>query len=281
MNILVAKNIGFCFGVDRAYDLSMDTLENCEESCHMLGHLVHNEDVVNKLEEKGLNFLFSTDEAKEGTVIIRAHGVGNSTIKELEKKNLNIVDATCPLVRKAQDKARALREENRQVVIIGKKDHPEVMALNGGIDEDGIVIEKEEEIDSLKGLKKVGIVMQTTQNPEAVYKIIKAIEKIVDDVEVRDTFCNTVTNRQKEAKELSQKTDLVLVIGSKNSSNTQSLVKVINEAGGNVQGIENQDDINKDWFKDGMNVGVISGTSAPRWIIEDVIKYLEEIKKEL
>jgi (E)-4-hydroxy-3-methyl-but-2-enyl pyrophosphate reductase len=279
MEIIIAENIGFCFGVERAYKLSLEALQESENGCQMLGNLVHNEEVVADLEKKGLKFVGSVDQVEKGTVIIRAHGVSDQTTEELKKKDIKIVDATCPLVKKAQDFARSLFNEGRKVIIIGEKNHAEVRAINGAIDDQGIVVESEEEIDVVPRDKTIGVVIQTTQDAKKTKEFLKRIEQSFKDVKIHETFCQAVSKRQDEVRELSDKVDLVLVVGSKTSANTQRLIEIVASDKGNVKGVETEQDINQDWFNKDIKVGLISGTSAPRWLINKVVEKLNEIKE--
>ncbi len=279
MEIIIAQNVGFCFGVDRAYNLSLESLKNNEE-CQMLGNLVHNEKVVEDLKKRGLSFISSVEQAHK-TVIIRAHGVGDRTIKELERKGVRIIDATCPLVKKAQDLARILHQEGRTVIIIGEKDHAEVRAINGAIDDTGIVVESEEEINLIAKDKPAGIVIQTTQDAKKIKRILKKAQEDFKDVKICETFCHSVMKRQEEVRSLAQTTDIILVIGSEKSANTQRLVEIARQEKENVYGVKDGESIDKKWFFRGARVGVISGTSAPKWIINEVIEKLNQIKKGL
>ena len=281
MQIIIAKNIGFCFGVERAYQISLDTLKKKNGDCQMLGNLVHNENVIADLKKKGLKFISSPDEAQKGLVIIRAHGVGDATIKELELKKVEIVDATCPLVKKAQDFARKLAKEGREVIIIGENNHAEVKAINGSIDNRGIIIESDKEIDKIPKDKRIGVVVQTTQNARKINKIIKRLKEIIIDIEFCDTLCDAVGKRQEEVREIASQRDIVLVVGSKNSANTQRLFEISKEINEKTFSVENKDSLDASIFFDGAEVGIISGTSAPIWIIEEIVDELKKIKENL
>jgi (E)-4-hydroxy-3-methyl-but-2-enyl pyrophosphate reductase len=280
MEIIIAQNIGFCFGVERAYKLSLKALNESQGKCQMLGNLVHNEKVINDLKQKGLEFISSVDQAGSGTVIIRAHGVADKIIKELEGKDVVVIDATCLLVKKAQDFARQLFKEKRQVIIIGEKDHAEVKAINGAIDNQGLVIESFKEIESIPRDKPIGIVIQTTQDAQKTKIFLEKIKQEFKDVVVHETFCHAVSKRQDEVRELANKVDFVLVVGSKTSANTQRLIEIVSSQNRKVYGIQDKKDIKKEWFNKDIKVGLISGTSAPGWIISQIVQELNEIKEE-
>jgi len=271
MEIILAQNIGFCNGVKNAYSLSLKALREEKKPCQMLGYLVHNEKVIERLEEKGLEFISSVEEAQEGTVIIRAHGAERKTITELQKKKVKIIDATCPLVKKAQDLASSLSQEGFLVVIIGDQNHPEVKAIRGSVDGVGIVIENETEIDQIPTNSKVGIIIQTTSDGQSVAKIIQKIKEKFEEVKVCNTLCPVTTARQQELRGLASRVDLILVVGSKKSANTQRLLAIGQEQGKNAQGVEDASDLAKSWFEGVNKVAVVSGTSTPDWVIEGVV----------
>ncbi len=276
MKIILARNIGFCFGVERAYNLSIKALEEEKSPCYMLGMLVHNENVVEELCNKGLKFVQNPLEVQGGTVIIRAHGVGDATYSKLEAQNVKIIDATCPLVRKACEFACDLYSRGREVIIIGEKGHAEVEAINGSIKNKGIVVESEEEIENLSCFNP-GVVIQTTQNQQNVGKITNRLKKrFGEDLEVGDTLCNAVGERQKETKELLGKVDVVLVVGSRNSANTMQLYNIAKKRGYLV---EDPEEIEKEWIKKAKKVGIISGTSASRTLVEQVVQKVKTLSK--
>ncbi len=275
MKVIMAENIGFCFGVERAYKMSLGLLGKGD--CQMLGHLVHNERVVDELKSKGLRFASSVDEIGPGTVIIRAHGVGDDTMDRLRKAGREIVDATCPLVRRAQNFARLLESEGKKVVIIGERGHAEVEAINGSIRGRAVIIENEDEIGNIPEGVPLGIVVQTTKDRVLAERLVGAVKARFNDVEACNTLCQAVLKRQEEVKELAKKVDIILVVGSVNSANTQTLVKVAQRETA-AHGVEGPEDIKKEWLDGAESVGLISGTSAPIWLIDEVKKKIESIK---
>ena len=274
MKIIMAESIGFCFGVERAYNISLDALK--EGSCQMLGHLVHNEKVVNELRSKGLRFISDVDEAGEGTVIIRAHGVGDETIERLKARGSRIVDATCPLVRRAQDFARSLEKKGKVIAIIGEKGHAEVEAISGSVGNHAVIVEKEDDLGDIPEGVSLGVVIQTTKDRKIADEMISAIKKRFKDIEVCNTLCHAVLKRQEEVKILAGKVDILLVVGSRTSSNTQTLVKVAQRET-KAYGVEGPDDLRKDWFSGVDSVGMTSGTSTPIWLIEKVKEKIDSI----
>ncbi len=268
MKIIIAENTGFCFGVERAYNMSLELLK--EESCQMLGHLVHNEKVVEDLKNKGLRFVSDIEGVEEkGTVIIRAHGVGDKIMEALKSKGVKIIDATCPLVKRAQDFARLLDKNGKKVVIIGEKGHAEVEAINGSVGERAVIVEKEEDIINIPKDTSLGIVIQTTKDQKLAEEMTEKIRERFKDVEACNTLCHAVLKRQQEVSELADKVDVILVVGSKSSANTQTLVKVAQRST-KAYGVEGPEDLKDDWFNEIDSVGIISGTSTPAWLINAV-----------
>ncbi len=275
MKIILAHNIGFCFGVERAYQMSLQAL--MEGPCYMLGKLVHNENILEDLRSRGLQFIESPEEATQGTVIIRAHGIDDKTRFKLEEKKVKVVDATCPLVKKAQDLARDLEEEGYRVAIIGKKDHAEVRAIKGVLRNRAFILEEEKDISEIPRDLPLGVVVQTTQNKERAGKIIEKIKSEFKKVKINNTLCYAVGKRQEEVKSLLKEVDIILVVGSEISANTTELCKIAGEKAYLVGG---PTEVRKGWFSGKKSVGVISGTSVSLETVEAVVKKIEEINRQ-
>jgi len=277
MKIILAPKIGFCFGVKRAFNMSLEALNKKPKPCQVLGPLVHNELVIEKLKKKGIKFINSLNEAKKGTIIIPAHGEDPKVLEKIKKMGLEIIDTTCPLVKKVQDLAKNLQKKGYQVIIIGDKDHKEVKSIQAGIKEKGIIIENEKYFPKLKIKKPLAIIAQTTQNPERAKKILKKLKKKFKDVKFHNTLCPTVQSYQKEIKKLAPKVDLMLIVGSKTSANTKRLVEIAKTSGKPVYHIENPDQLKEKWLSGVRKLGIATGTSTPDWSIKEVIKKLEKI----
>ncbi len=275
IKIILAKNIGFCFGVKNAYNKSLESLKKEDKPCQMLGELVHNKAVVEELQKKGLIFISSVDQVKKGTVIIRAHGADKKTIQELKEKKVKIIDTTCILVKKAQNLAQKLEKEKRLIIIIGEKKHDEVKSIKGNLKYPAHVIEDKKDlkeiIKKIPNNKLLGVIAQTTQDLDKVNDYLKNLKDNFKDVKYENTLCPSVLARQKEVKEIAKKSDIVLVIGSKNSANTQRLVKIVQEQSKRVINIENEKQVSQKLFKEKEKVGIISGTSVPDNLIKKII----------
>ena len=230
MNVTVAKSAGFCFGVKRAIDTVYQEIEKGEK-VFTLGPIIHNEQVVEELEEKGVKVINSIEELadiKDGTVVIRSHGVSEQVIRQLEKYDIKIVDATCPFVSKIHRIVQEKYQEGFQIVIIGNKTHPEVEGINGWCKDSAVVLETVSEAENFRPdpQKKLCIVSQTTFNYKKFKDMVDIFEKKSYDILVMNTICNATEERQTEAGTIARQSDAMLVIGGKHSSNTQKLYEI-------------------------------------------------------
>lgn len=270
MEILVAKNAGFCYGVKRALSLVHDALKENQQPFYSLGPLIHNPQVVKYLEEKGLKMVDDISQIKKGNLVIRAHGASPRVLAEAQNKGINILDATCPTVRKVQKYAKALKEEGYQVVIIGDKDHPEVEGIRGYAEEKGIVISNKAEISEQTIQERIGVVVQTTQTWENFLLVLTELVKVAEEIKVFNTLCVSTEARYKESVELAQKVDTILVIGGKSSANTARLTQLCRHLQPHTYQIEDAKDIKITWLEAGKTIGITAGASTPAWLIEDI-----------
>lgn len=285
INIKKAKLAGFCYGVKRAVDLSVNIKkENPDKSVFVLGQLIHNTQVIKYLDSLGINTVNSTNEIPDdpnAICIIRTHGATPQAIKQLENKGCQIVDTTCIDVKKVQEKAESLMKEGYQLIIIGKANHPEVIGIKAhaefNTNEKAIVVSSLDEINSkkeiIKKAKKIGIVIQTTQKTENLKSILPVIAEYAKEIKVYNTICPTTSNRQKEAKDLAQEVDFMVVVGSKNSANTTHLAEILRKTTPTIH-IETEKELEEysDLIKKAKNIGVTAGASTPENIIEKITK---------
>lgn len=265
----MAKNIGFCSGVKRAVLIAEKALKEDKKPIQFLGGLVHNEKVIEKFRKKGVKFIKTLKEAKPGTLIIQAHGIAPFSKKI--NKNIVIRDATCPLVKKAQLIARSLYQQGFQVIIIGDKKHSETKGIKGYTDNTALIVENEKIAAKLPNFKKIGVISQTTQDLKNVEKVLNVLQKKAKEIKFINTLCPETQNRQKKLNLLLKKTDAILVIGSKKSANTGRLVKISENAGKAAWSINSLSELKKINLKNISNLGVISGTSAPNWLIKKIV----------
>jgi small subunit ribosomal protein S1 len=275
MEIKLAKNMGFCFGVKRAIRIARQVRRETKEKVWTLGHIIHNPQVVRKLEEEGIIAVEDLSEIDTGYVIIRSHGVHPDILKRIRERNLKEVDATCPLVKKAQERAKQLISEGYEAYVIGEREHPEVISIVG--ETEG----KVRVIDSADDLKiknsKVGLVVQTTQSQDNLNKVVDYLLPRVLEIKVFNTICDVTSKRQKEVKKLAKKSDVVIIVGGKRSANTSRLAGIAREEGCVTYHIEEAKEIKNKWFTDVERVSIASGASTPDWIIKGVIKKLKEV----
>jgi 4-hydroxy-3-methylbut-2-enyl diphosphate reductase len=275
MKIIVAKKAGFCFGVKRAIDITFDLAKRSKKGVFTYGPLIHNPQVVEELKQKGIDTVDDLYSRNINTLIIRTHGVSPEVYTETSKMGYNLIDATCPFVKKAQNFTEKLRDEGYQVLIIGDKHHPEVQGLIGFAGSNVIVADK---IENLKNLKrKVGIIVQTTQSFETLKEIVLEVIATAREVKIYNTICDSTVQRMKETKEIAKKVDLMIIVGGKNSANTNQLVNLSKEACAKVYHLETAEEIEKKWLRKVEKVGISGGASTPQWIINDVIKKIKEI----
>ena len=275
MKILLAKDAGYCFGVRDAVNLAYDTADK-DGDVYMLGHIVHNENVVKDLDSAGAKVVDSLENIpKDKPVLFRAHGTSVETWDNANKKNMNIIDATCPLVLEIHDEVKKLEAEGRKIIIIGDHGHDEVKGIASQV-KDPIIVSSSKEALTLRKYKRAGVVSQSTQTIENVQEIINIIMTKVFDLRFVNTICFPTKRNQTQIKELAKQCDLMVVIGSFTSANSKRLTALAKERNDKSYQVTNADEINPNWFKEVEIVGVSAGASTPDKIINDV---LEKIKK--
>ncbi len=267
--VVLAKNSGFCFGVKRAIELALKT----KEKIYTLGPLIHNPQVIAQLEHKGIVAIDSLDDIERGKIIIRAHGIPRSVITRAKKKDLSVIDATCPFVQNVQQIAESLSKDGYQVVIIGEANHPEIIGIADRV-KNPIIIEDVSEVSGIGRFEKIGVVAQTTQSEENYKKIIHALKKHSKKLKVFNTICNATKKNQNAAKGLAKKVNLMIVVGGYNSGNTRRLAKLCSEIV-ETKHIEVADELKKKWFEKKEIIGITGGASTPDWIIHEVIERIE------
>jgi 4-hydroxy-3-methylbut-2-enyl diphosphate reductase len=273
-DVTLAKTAGFCFGVKRAVDMVYKESEENKE-VYTFGPIIHNEEVVSSLEKRGVSVINNEDELKElkrGTIIIRSHGVQRYIYDIAKNNGLSIVDATCPFVKKIHKIVDEYSSNGYQIVIIGSDNHPEVEGIKGWCNGEAIVIESKEQIGNLlkNKVEKLCIVSQTTFNHTKFQELVEIISKKGYDICVLNTICNATEERQKEASELADKSDTMIVIGGKHSSNTQKLFGICKNKCDNTLFIQTLDDLNPSIHALTGSIGITAGASTPNNIIEEV-----------
>lgn len=284
MKIIITKDAGYCFGVRDAVNLAYKTA-NQNGDVYMLGHIVHNENVVKDLDDAGAKVVRKLkDVPNEKPILFRAHGTATTVWGDALQKNMNIIDATCPLVKEIHDEVIKLEKEGRQTIIVGDHGHDEVIGIASQIKEP-IIVATPDEANQLRKMKKAGVVCQSTQTIENVQDIIKILMTKVFDLRFVNTICFPTKRNQQQLKELSEKCDVMVVIGSFTSANSKRLTQLAEERNDRSYQVTCADDLNPDWFNDSDTVGVTAGASTPDSIIEDVTtkikSYSQNLEEEL
>lgn len=269
MKISIAPGSGFCFGVKRAIGLAERALEESEGPFYTLGELIHNPQVVGQFEKRGLRVAKTISEVDRGTLVIRCHGASGEVIEAARRKNLKVVDATCPFVKKAQELAFLLSDAGYRVVILGDSGHPEVDAIAAGVS-DVVVIGNEAEAKRLKKAEKMGVVAQTTQAVETLSKVVRVLVSKAQELRVYNTICETTFNRQAETLKLAGEVDVMVVVGGRNSANTARLYDICRSKVRRTHWVESASELKREWFTGAVRVGVTGGASTPDWLIREV-----------
>ena len=303
--IMVAKHAGFCFGVKKAIEIAEETAaKNAGKKTYVYGQLVHNERVIDELQKKGIEFVDEIENIPEGSVtVLRAHGEPGTTYQKLRlkhiDKNNNLNDATCPLVTLVHNVAIKLKNNGYEVIIFGKKDHPESIGTSYHIKGKNTFIVEDQKDASLvtdyihkNNFEKVAIISQTTMSVTGYKELINNINNIFDDkfenlhLSLKDmsspfvfvdTICNPTKQRQSDTEEIAKKADIMVVIGGKNSSNSKELVAKSRELGVETYFIQNAGQVEKNWFDGKENIGVTAGASTPDVTINEVVDRIKEI----
>ena len=277
MRVHIAEACGFCYGVRRAVELA----STAEKGTHTLGPIIHNPQLVNSLSARGVSPVDSLQDVADGSkVLIRSHGVGPHVYEEAEAKHLDVVDATCPHVKKAQQDARKVINDKKALIIVGEKDHPEVISISQWGCNRAIIIDKVEEAKEIPYCEHMGVVVQTTFSQSRFKQIESVLAEKTDDLDVYMTICTATRQRQEAAVELAKKVDAMIVIGGKNSANTGRLAQVCAEQGCPTYHVETASELNVADFRGMSDIGVTAGASTPDWIIQEVVKMMEDLQAE-
>ena len=285
MEIQVGKTSGFCYGVKNAVDKTNDILEKEKnKTIYCLGELVHNKTIINELKEKGLKFINNIEQADSMT-IIRAHGIAKEVYEKAKKRNIDLIDLTCPSVLKIHKIAQEYASKDYYIFLVGKKEHPEIIGTYSFCGKNSYIIsgieDVENAIENLENskLNKVLIIVQTTYSTKVFNEIVEEIkERIAKDIliEVKNTICRATELRQEETKELSKKVDLMIIVGGKNSSNTNKLYDLAQKNCKNAIFVESKEDLDKEKVVQFDKIGIMAGASTPQKNIDEIIEILNK-----
>ena len=271
--VILAKSAGFCFGVKRAVDTVYE--QTGKKNVYTFGPIIHNEEVVKDLEKKGvfvINTMEELDDITEGTVIIRSHGVSSAVYEALQKKGVEIVDATCPFVLKIHNIVKQESANGKQIVIIGNEKHPEVEGIMGWSKTQVHVVDTAEKAQNLQldPQREVCIVSQTTFNYNKFKELVEILEKKSYDVSVLNTICNATEERQTEAREIAKRVDAMIVVGGSSSSNTRKLYEICKNECKDTYYIQTLNDLDMTSLGKADCIGITAGASTPNNIIQEV-----------
>jgi 4-hydroxy-3-methylbut-2-enyl diphosphate reductase len=281
MIINIDENSGFCWGVVRAVEFAERELKETGK-LYSLGEIIHNPVEIERLNRLGLKTITADEfiNARDAKVLIRAHGEPPLTYEMAKTNNIEIVDATCPIVTKVQERIKSFYDSGYQIIIFGKKEHAEVVGLNGVCNNTAIVIKTEDEARDIQLKEKNVLFSQTTMDINQFKRIVEIITDKADETKrkvelellIKDTVCKVVSNREKSLREFAAKNDIIIFVSGKNSSNGKVLYQICKRCNKKTFFIEKSDELDIDWFKDADSIGITGATSTPKWVLEDVKK---------
>ncbi len=280
MSVKLAKTAGFCMGVRRAMDIVLDAI-NGKDNIYTYGPLVHNPQALDMLNSKGVKVIHGLNGNLSGTVVIRAHGITPEDHRAIEERGLHVLDATCPRVMKVQSIVERHAQAGYHTIIVGDREHPEVVGLLGFSENMGIVVSNMEEAGQLPAdIERVCVVSQTTQDVSEFREISKKLKERFSEVKVFNTICNSTSKRQRETISLAEKADGVVVIGGRDSGNTRRLVKVSESTGTPTFHVETENELEEGKLSAFNTIGVTAGASTPNWMITRVVDRIEGFQKK-
>lgn len=271
MEIIIAKNSGLCYGVKRALRIARQTRLQKKGQVFTLGDLIHNPQVIAELKKQSIHSIDDLNEIKSGTVIIRSHGISPETYRMLAKKQTEIVDATCPIVKKIQKLVERLAEKEEEIIIVGNKEHPEIKGLIGYSKGKGVILEKEKEARNLPHKKKRAVLAQSTQDLYLFEKIVAALIKKTEELKIYNTICDSAQTRQKSTSKLASSVDTLFIVGGRNSSNTYKLYQISKRILSNTFFIERAEQITPEMLKGARKIGISGGASTPPEAIQEAV----------
>lgn len=277
----MARHMGFCGGVKRAVEMARSTAEGASGTVYTWGPLIHNPQVVDRLEQAGVRVAEALDDLEGEAFVVSAYGVEHAVLDAARDRGMRVVDATCPVVIRAHSLAFKLVEEGYQLIVVGDHGHPEMVTLKEVLGDKVTIVHDRDEARGVKLRGKIGVMSQTTQSMENFSQIVADLALRTKELKVVNTLCPAITVRQEEAEKLVDEVDALVVIGGHHSANTTRLWEIGRSRGLPTYHIEVPDEIDPLWFAGVRTVGVMSGASTPEWIIADVLQRLEAVDTEL
>jgi 4-hydroxy-3-methylbut-2-enyl diphosphate reductase len=280
VKVEVARHAGICYGVERALKLA-DEAAATGRPVHTLGPLIHNPQAVEALRARGVEVAGCVEDADDGILVIRSHGVTPDIIAAAADSGLDVIDATCPFVSSAQQAAAQLKADGYTVVIVGEADHPEVEGIVAHTGGEAIVVEEVADIPARLPSRRVGIVVQTTQSLERLSQVVTALLPRVSELKVHNTICSATGKRQSSAEELARGVDVMVVVGGLNSGNTTRLAEICRRVNAHVYHVETADELKPEWFAGATRVGVTAGASTPDQQMAGVVAAIEAMSDDV
>ena len=292
MEIILAEKMGFCFGVKRTVNETQKLVDQNLTNAITFGPIIHNNDVISYFNQKGITYVNNLEELKQkliekkiDTVVVRTHGIRKDTLEEIKKLNLKVINGTCPYVTKVHKIVEKMSKEGYPILIIGKADHPEIIGVTGYIENNVpyFIVKDEEDLNQIdfSKIKKIVVVSQTTEKIEKVQKIVSKLISFIPEVRYFKTICYATDENQEAVHKLAPEVDVMIVIGGKNSSNTKKLFEIAKKYCQRSYHIENEKELDINWFNYNDKVGISAGASTPDWVISNVINKIKEFSNIL
>lgn len=275
--VRVSDCAGFCWGVERALGMTLEAAEEAPAPVNTFGPLIHNPGVIADLKNRGVGVISEPAEARSGTVILRSHGVPRPIKEELEASDLNVLDATCPFVTSAHEKAAQLREAGYFVIILGERDHPEVLGLRSYAGDESLVVESSADLPDKLPSRRIGVVVQTTQSQERLSEVAAHLAPRTRELLVHNTICSATEQRQAAAIAMASEVDAVIVVGGRESGNTRRLAELCKAEQPRTYHVESAAEIDPSWLQGARAVGITAGASTPPEQIQAVADMLRDM----
>jgi 4-hydroxy-3-methylbut-2-enyl diphosphate reductase len=276
MKIIIAPHAGLCYGVKRALTLTRKTRRGRQGSVVTLGDIIHNPQVVADLRRRGVESARDVADVRQGTVIIRSHGVSPDVYRRLRRRKLDVVDATCPIVTRIQELVARLARTHEEIIIVGNPDHPEIQGLIGYSRGRGLIVENEEQAARLPRRQRRAVLAQSTQDVFAFEKAVGALVRRTEELRVFNTICRSTQTRQRATSELAERVDVLFIVGGAASSNTRKLYEISKRILPRTHFIESADQIQPAMLHGAMTIGISGGASTPPEAIEDAVRKIEQ-----
>jgi len=276
MEIIVAENSGLCYGVKRALRIAKETRKMKKGKVFTLGDLIHNPQVVSELKSQGIEPTEKLEDIKEATIIIRSHGVSPEKYQMLTDKKVEIIDATCPIVKKIQKLVERLAKGKEEIILVGDRKHPEIKGLIGYSQKKAIIVENEDQVRDLPYKKKRAVLAQSTQDLSLFKKIVAALIEKTKELKVYNTICLSTQTRQKSTSELASRVDTLFIVGGKNSSNTNKLFHISKSILTNTHFVESAKEIKPEMLEKAKKIGISGGASTPPEAIEEIVLKIKD-----